>query len=107
MNWIDLGMEKIVQCINEEHIDYTFPKIEDDSLSYFEAYNMGTESVLEEFAFSTIPELIELLKRKRLINFSALDIACAIAAFKNKPSVEKTDMTYEGEYMIPTFIYNF
>ena len=109
MNWIDLDVEKIVDCINNEYFDYVFPKIDRKCLSYFETYDVENEVYIDEFGFSTIPELRELLKRKKVIKNPEIDIICAISVFKNKPSIQKNDkeMESEEEYILPTFIYNF
>lgn len=103
MNWISEEAEKLAWYMEAENIDYKFPAVDDLCGSYFEDYDMG-ENILEEYEFSTMPELQKLLQKKRVIHSLDIDRVCAVAAFKNRPDI---DVGKSEEHMLPTFIYNF
>ena len=103
MNWISEEAEKLAWYMEVKNIDYKFPVFDDLCDSYFENYDME-ENILEEFGFSTMPELQKLLQKKKVIHSLDIDRVCAVAAFKNRPDANEEK---KEEHMLPTFIYNF
>lgn len=104
MSWISTDAEKIARYIDEKPVNYRFLPIDKSCFSYFEDYEKPGVSI-EEFGFSTIPELQNLLGKKEIVNSPNVDVACTVAVFNNKP--DRNGQEEAEEYTLPTFIYNF
>ena len=102
MNLINDEKEQFIDALKGK---YTFKEINKKLESYFELYDNIPN--VEELSFENIPQLKMLLQRKKKVIVSEqIDNLCAIAAFKNKPPKEDSQVNNSAQMELPDFIYN-
>ena len=107
MSLIDTEQEKLKEWV-QENKGHFFSGFDEQTDSYF--INSEKDGFMYDLEFSDIRELRELLEHKKTkIHDKKVDLICAVAAFKRKPTILNIGkkMTKEEKQTLPDYIYRF